>query len=304
MTVLIAGNGASLKDINYDLFPKNVEIYRSNQFYFEDKYYLGDKVSRYFINPQIALAQYFTKNKLHQNNEYNFEKCVLANYKLTSMNETHQNYLHDLMQFSDFEFGLDTLKKLPQFLDFIRFEYIFNNNLISSTLYMSAYAVAQGHKTIYLTGLDFYRDHKYAFDAQSQNIKKLGFDMYRKHTEHSEFIDVKALQFLMQHYGVTFYSISPTSPVSEYIEIAPQSNNDFVIKTKPNNYIKDIQIPDELTYEKYNLTDNKNPYYFNKQEKQKGLRKFFIRNNKESLRRSIKNLRKDILSILKHQHNL
>lgn len=46
--VIIAGNGPSLQSINYQRLPKKYDIFRYNQFYFEDKYYLG-KIKKSFF---------------------------------------------------------------------------------------------------------------------------------------------------------------------------------------------------------------------------------------------------------------
>ncbi|EAJ3978590.1 alpha-2,3 sialyltransferase, partial [Campylobacter jejuni] len=48
---IIAGNGPSLLSIDYSRLPKNYDLFRTNQFYFEDKYYLGKKVNFAFSNP-------------------------------------------------------------------------------------------------------------------------------------------------------------------------------------------------------------------------------------------------------------
>ena len=39
--VVVAGNGPSLKEIDYSRLPEKFDIFRTTQFYFEDKYYLG-----------------------------------------------------------------------------------------------------------------------------------------------------------------------------------------------------------------------------------------------------------------------
>lgn len=49
--VIIAGNGPSLKEIDYSRLPNDFDVFRCNQFYFEDKYYLGKKCKAVFYNP-------------------------------------------------------------------------------------------------------------------------------------------------------------------------------------------------------------------------------------------------------------
>lgn len=48
--VIIAGNGPSLKEIDYSRLPNDFDVFRCNQFYFEDKYYLGKKCKAVFYN--------------------------------------------------------------------------------------------------------------------------------------------------------------------------------------------------------------------------------------------------------------
>ncbi|EOH4430057.1 alpha-2,3-sialyltransferase, partial [Campylobacter jejuni] len=54
---IIAGNGPSLLSIDYSRLPKNYDLFRTNQFYFEDKYYLGKKVNFAFLNPGVFIEQ-------------------------------------------------------------------------------------------------------------------------------------------------------------------------------------------------------------------------------------------------------
>ncbi|EMA0254919.1 alpha-2,3 sialyltransferase, partial [Campylobacter jejuni] len=68
--VIIAGNGPSLKEIDYSRLPNDFDVFRCNQFYFEDKYYLGKKCKAVFYNTYIFFEQYYTLKHLIQNQEY------------------------------------------------------------------------------------------------------------------------------------------------------------------------------------------------------------------------------------------
>lgn len=46
---IIAGNAPSLKNIDYTLLPQDYDVFRCNQFYLEDKYYLGKKLKAVFL---------------------------------------------------------------------------------------------------------------------------------------------------------------------------------------------------------------------------------------------------------------
>lgn len=43
-SVLVLGNGPSLRNLNYAALPIDVDIFRVNQFYFEDFYFAGKEV--------------------------------------------------------------------------------------------------------------------------------------------------------------------------------------------------------------------------------------------------------------------
>ena len=41
---VVSGNAPSLKEIDYKRLPFAYDLFRCNQFYLEDKYYLGNKI--------------------------------------------------------------------------------------------------------------------------------------------------------------------------------------------------------------------------------------------------------------------
>ncbi|MPV79156.1 alpha-2,3-sialyltransferase [Campylobacter hepaticus] len=80
--IIIAGNGPSLKTINYQRLPKEYDVFRCNQFYFEDKYHLGKNIKAVFFNPGVFLEQYHTTKQLQFNNEYTIDKIICSTFKL------------------------------------------------------------------------------------------------------------------------------------------------------------------------------------------------------------------------------
>ncbi|EAJ6613117.1 alpha-2,3 sialyltransferase, partial [Campylobacter jejuni] len=89
--VIIAGNGPSLKEIDYSRLPNDFDVFRCNQFYFEDKYYLGKKCKAVFYNPSLFFEQYYTLKHLIQNQEYETELIVCSNFNLTHIES--ENFL-------------------------------------------------------------------------------------------------------------------------------------------------------------------------------------------------------------------
>lgn len=53
--VIVVGNGPSLKEIDYSKLPKDFDVFRTNTFFMEDKYYLGKKAKMVVIWEGIFL---------------------------------------------------------------------------------------------------------------------------------------------------------------------------------------------------------------------------------------------------------
>ncbi|CAD7289469.1 hypothetical protein LMG7974_01543 [Campylobacter majalis] len=259
---LIAGNGPSLKNIDYSLLPDSYDVFRCNQFYFEDRYFIGKTCKYAFLNLGVLLEQYLTFKTLIEKGEYTIKNIILSNLCLSEFEAKDFKTIQKLF-FPDVEDGYDAYSILKDFNAFVKFNEMYKNNRITSSIYMCAYAVAKGYKNIYLTGIDFYSKELdyYAFDTKKKNLTTIvnAFkeDHYR-HSYHKEYFDIEALKFLKNNYNVNFICISPDSILDRHlkdnnIHTKPEKNNEckFVLEDKPNNYINDIIMPSQEVYIKY-----------------------------------------------------
>lgn len=86
--VIIAGNGPSLQSINYQRLPKKYDIFRCNQFYFEDKYYLGKNIKTAFLIYTLSysnitqLNNQYLINIINQIQTNNIEKLYCLLFKV------------------------------------------------------------------------------------------------------------------------------------------------------------------------------------------------------------------------------
>ncbi|EAI4335337.1 alpha-2,3 sialyltransferase [Campylobacter jejuni] len=249
---IIAGNGPSLLSIDYSRLPKNYDLFRTNQFYFEDKYYLGKKVNFAFSNPGVFIEQYYTLNNLIYNNEYQIDNILCATFNLDHMVEKQF-----IDKFNDYfpkaTLAYKYLQQLQDFHVFIKFNEIYKDRRITSGVYMCAVAIALGYKELYLTGVDFYDNtlKEYAFKHKQKNIIKLApafNNTNSKYNKHSKEMDLEALEFLQNKYNAKLYTLNPKSVLSQYIDLAPYCDNAFLLENKPNNYTKDILIPKYCAY--------------------------------------------------------
>ncbi|HED6100973.1 TPA: alpha-2,3-sialyltransferase, partial [Campylobacter jejuni] len=95
--IIIAGNGPSLKNINYKRLPREYDVFRCNQFYFEDKYYLGKKIKAVFFNPGVFLQQYHTAKQLILKNEYEIKNIFCSTFNLSFIESN--DFLHQFYNF-------------------------------------------------------------------------------------------------------------------------------------------------------------------------------------------------------------
>ncbi|HHF2837085.1 TPA: alpha-2,3-sialyltransferase, partial [Haemophilus influenzae] len=251
---IIAGNGTSLKSIDYSLLPKDYDVFRCNQFYFEDHYFLGKKIKKVFFNCSVIFEQYYTFMQLIKNNEYEYADIILSSFLNLGDSELKKiQRLEKLLP--QIDLGHSYLKKLRAFDAHLQYHELYENKRITSGVYMCAVATAMGYKDLYLTGIDFYQEkgNPYAFHHQKENIIKLlpSFSKNKSQSDiHSMEYDLNALYFLQKHYGVNIYCISPESPLCNYFPLSPLNNPFTFIPEEKKNYTQDILIPPKSVYKK------------------------------------------------------
>ncbi|MBZ7938178.1 alpha-2,3-sialyltransferase, partial [Campylobacter molothri] len=126
---VICGNGPSLKEIDYKRLPKEYDVFRCNQFYFEDKYYLGKNIKYAFFSPSIFFEQYYTAKKLIENNEYNIENIVCTDINLYGLledpiNTILSNYFYNY--FPNCIKGSNLLNNNRILDEYLKYNFIFN----------------------------------------------------------------------------------------------------------------------------------------------------------------------------------
>ncbi|WP_394954155.1 alpha-2,3-sialyltransferase [uncultured Helicobacter sp.] len=257
--LVVAGNGPSLREIDYTRLPKEYDVFRCNLFFCEEAYYLGKQINAYFFHQTNFFEYYFTLTHLVANKEYEVSKILCPDHCVgffASQEEFAKN-------FPDIELSDCYVDSLTEFSKYKNFNAIFYNNHITSGIYMCAVGTALGYKEIYISGIDLYEQgtNSYAFKLQSNTRKLLPLlNRKGKNTDdcyHNAKTDIQALQFLQEHYDVRFYSLSPTSPLSQHIDLAPVLTQQpvFTPEKKPAKHTADIMIPEYMDYERFHLKD-------------------------------------------------
>lgn len=254
---VIAGNGPSLAKIDYNRLPEHFDVFRCNQFYFEDSYFLGKEVKYAFFNPFLFFEQYYTLSSLNYNKEYEIENIICSTFNNPAIDDVYKlSILKNL--FSEVWMGGDILNRLDGFCPVLHFNELYHQKRITSGVYMCACATALGYKKIYLTGIDLYSSGSvYAFDSKRENLIKVLPEIKKDDSVygfHSSDYDIFVLNMLVEKYGVEIYSLSSESPISQHFHLAPllEKKSDFKIEKKSENAIRDLLLPNKNAYEVFN----------------------------------------------------
>ncbi|HHF4198910.1 TPA: alpha-2,3-sialyltransferase, partial [Haemophilus influenzae] len=234
--------------------PKDYDVFRCNQFYFEDHYFLGKKIKKVFFNYSVIFEQYYTFLQLIKNNEYEYADIILSSF----LNLGHSELKKIQSLLPQIDLGHNYLKKLRAFDTHLQYHELYEDKRITSGVYMCAVATAMGYKDLYLTGIDFYQEkgNPYAFHHQKENIIKLlpSFSQSKSQSNiHSMEYDLSALHFLQKHYGINIYCISPESPLCNYFPLSLLNNPITFLPEEKKNYTQDILIPPESVYKKIGI---------------------------------------------------
>ncbi|MDO4433335.1 MAG: alpha-2,3-sialyltransferase [Alysiella sp.] len=254
--VLVAGNGPSLTQIDYNLLPQDIDVFRCNQFYLEEQYYVGKKIKAAFFHHGLFMEQQATMSILLRNQEYECEHIV---YSDLESQLSQPELTQDLLYWFPDTLNAFTLyrEKLPELAKYTQQLALFENKILTSGAIMAVIAAAMGYQNIYIAGIDFYTGNQmYAFDNKKNNLLKL-VPEFKQDTItpnwHDAETDLSVLKMLQTLYGIQIYTISPSSPLSTHFPLAPQTqygkeNRTKLAFAKAENALKDIAIPNSYLY--------------------------------------------------------
>ncbi|WP_146744533.1 alpha-2,3-sialyltransferase, partial [Helicobacter sp. 10-6591] len=214
----------------YTRMPEDYDVFRCNQFYFEDKYFLGKKVKAFFAVPHVFYYQYYTYKKLLQSKQYDIENIVISSWRFLEgriLSRGDKNFLYAFPKviqghrfLEDRALGFQAMEEL---LEKLNFEYFYNNRVATSGVYMCIFGVFAGYKEIYITGIDFYANGgKYIHNiTDKQNFLSAYPDFDGVPSKwHSQDYDQEILT-LLKSLGVKFYSLSKESAINTLLSPPP-----------------------------------------------------------------------------------
>ena len=218
-SIVIAGNGPSLKDIDYRRLPKNIDVLRTNYFYKEDYYYLGKNINYYFPGARGGVYDYLPI-VLAKTMEgvYNIFKYCLDDKFIT-------DYFSYLITFENYNIvDIDNHKSI---LNYIRL-YRDYNKYHNSRFYMNTgtasviKAIEYGYKEIYIVGIELQDANNWKHFYNETNTQKYEMSAHRKF--HSSEFEKDLIKYMSNLPGIKMYSISESCGINDILELAPIQN--------------------------------------------------------------------------------
>lgn len=249
--IVIAGNGPSLTKIDYSRLPKEFDVFRCNQFFLEDRYFLGKKIKGVFYNPFLLKQQYYTLHCLQERGEYEVED-VYCNLSMGLWDrQSNDGKLRDWHSMLEYDYPLvrstyPYLKQMKEFDALFKFYALYYQKRFTAGIVMLIVALAQGYREIYLTGIDFYLGGglDYAFDVRGdRELNRIlpAFNQKNfKDNVHHHNVDLSAIWLAKSLENVKLYALSPESAICEFLPLGEKQNNYFDALSKPSGHICDL----------------------------------------------------------------
>lgn len=245
--IVIAGNGPSLAEINYRRLPKSFDTFRVNQFFFEEKYYLGRDVTYYLGSADYIDILFYSLYTAVLNGEYCLGACYSGLYADDPRMARHPN----------FKPGYSVVQENPVFRNFLCYYELYYKKWLNSGTLAIFLAIQQGYKEIYIAGIDLYQNGRhYAFDYSlkpvyqeiiKENPPESVADYHGKGASqavHSIDMEKNALQLIASLEGVSLYSVCDAGSVNEIIPLAPFLDEHFPgALEKSVHAVKDFILP-------------------------------------------------------------
>lgn len=252
--VLIVGNGPSLASIDYSRYPHNPLVVRLNNFFFEDKYYVGKNVDFLLCathHKRRLLAYYVTLQKIIIQGDYTFsdEACIGTPYKLESY-KNHNPY-YPIVNLQELFFLVPYVCAIHSSLYVRDFVYATHPTTGMSALMAM---VLLGFSTIYIAGIDFYSENSdsvYVYNMEEKvNMRKQYIEDISSYTAHeynkgggvhNKNLDMECLYWCQEQTNNRIYSLCPTaSTLNSIIPLAKkQSSLHYTPQVKAEHTLKD-----------------------------------------------------------------
>jgi alpha-2,3 sialyltransferase len=220
--------------------PDDFLTFRINNFFLEDKYYLGKKVDLCYASMPRPETIYTLLSTITEY-EYDFTHDFFFTSQVVTKGFGNFNYFPRI----EIERILSIDNKAFSYLSQT---YYFQKKHVTSGILSLLTAIALGFKDIYLVGIDFYSDddQRYGYKI-GENYRKTvnDEDLQPGYSSrfHSREIDLKGLELALSYEGVNIRSICDDAFINNFIDLSPEGKEGLTPTLKDDNHINDYIIP-------------------------------------------------------------
>lgn len=235
--ILVVGNGHSFTKIDFKRLPEQYKVMRFNDFFKEDKYYVGRKVDYCIGYSRCLDDDYYRWRTVNMAGEYEID--MINGIYTTVLFEPNKH-------FPTVKLATHLIQQNPAIAEFRSFYEYYHEQYLPTGIQGIALAAVLGFKNIYLAGFDFFLDTNTG--AHPWDNEKLSKETFTHiHHRHPLEIQIDFIKLLQKEFqSIKIMSCSEASPISKYIELAPivRKDYEYFIEPKSENRIQDIQVPD------------------------------------------------------------
>ena len=235
--ILIVGNGHSYAEIDYRRLPSEYKIMRFNDFYKEDKYYIGKRVDYCLCYSKQLEQIYYRWRTLNNMKVDGYEIDIINGIYATVLFEQNKH-------FPSVKMATHLIQQNIAIAEFRSFYEYYHEQYLPTGIQGIALAEVLGFDNIYIAGFDFGLNtislHKWD-DSESSSDELMRF-----HNRHPLEMQIEFINLLKTQYKNTkLLSVCEKSPINKYINKGPiiYENINYVIQPKINHLIE-ISIPD------------------------------------------------------------
>lgn len=212
--VVVAGNGASISDIEPGRIQADDFIIRTNNFFFEPDFYLGRRVDLAFMagDPRVAPFMFETLYRCRQ--DYELGSWSSQNPKVVRAGQRRFGALYRPMRYRDARLEAEVQRLITQ-----------HQRQPTTGIYAALMAHAMGAGEIILAGFDFYTgQRRYPFDPGPHYRTLMGQDLGRRGLDqhlHALDLDLDILHVLRTRGDCRLLRVGENPVLEGLTELAP-----------------------------------------------------------------------------------
>ena len=244
---IICGGGPSLAKIDYSRFPKDADIFRCNQFFKEEEYYVGRRVDLYMFGGDDSTAPnpYHTLMELARENAYDidFERFFITNYApemlvnngrfiVGSRGTLLWRHLNAMIK--------DNREVCPRLARHMEEQYIIFSHAPFAGVAAMALAVFLGYKDIYIAGID--NDYSTGNYPWSKPGEATACDDVSAKW-HNRDMQLETIRLIAGLEGISLSCLSEESPMAKIVGMAPVIKENQVFVPVPTSHATREYVP-------------------------------------------------------------